>query len=101
MTFRKGIKTPGQGKHGPPKAKLAAREAIARFVDGNADRLNAWLDQIEAADGPKAAFQCFADLLEYHVPKLSRAEVSGSLTVKTYAEELAELNAKRDANSGS
>jgi hypothetical protein len=46
-------------------------------VDGNAERLNGWLDQIEDRDGPKAAFQCFTDLLEYHVPKLARHEHTG------------------------
>ena len=67
----------GRAKGTPNKATAAAREAIARFVDGNAERLNGWLDQIEAQDGPKAAFQCFADLLEYHVPKLARTEHVG------------------------
>ena len=61
----------------PNKATAAAREAIGRFVDGNAERLNGWLDEIYAADGPKAAFQCFADLIEYHVPKLARTEHVG------------------------
>lgn len=75
--FKKGEKKPNQGKRGPGKATKNAREAIARFVDGNADRLMGWLDEIEAADGPRAAFQCFSDLLEYHVPKLSRAEHVG------------------------
>lgn len=100
-SFKKGVKKPNQGKRGPGKATLAAREAIARFVDGNVDRLNAWLDEIEEQDGPQAAFKCFSDLIEYHVPKLTRAEVNASVTVKSYAEELAELNAKRNANSGS
>ena len=45
-SFRKGVKKPNQGKHGPPKASLAAREAIARFVDGNSERLQGWLDQM-------------------------------------------------------
>lgn len=67
----------GSRKGRPNKATANAKEAIARFVDGNAERLNSWLDQIEAADGPKAAFQCFIDLVEYHVPKLARTEVTG------------------------
>lgn len=68
---------PGRPKGTPNKATANAREAIARFVDGNADRLNGWLDEIEQNDGPKAAFQCFTDLLEYHVPKLARHELTG------------------------
>jgi hypothetical protein len=67
----------GRAKGTPNKATANAREAIARFVDGNAERLNGWLDQIEAEDGAKAAFQCFTDLLEYHVPKLARTEHVG------------------------
>lgn len=61
----------------PNKATMAAREAIAAFVDGNAHRLNAWLDAIEERDGPKAAWQCMMDVIEYHVPKLARTELTG------------------------
>lgn len=67
----------GRTKGTPNKATATAKQAIATFVDGNSDKLNQWLDEIYAADGPKAAFQCFSDLLEYHVPKLSRSEVTG------------------------
>lgn len=73
MTFRKGVKIPGQGKHGPPKATLLAREAIAKLVDGNAHRLAGWLDQI-AAESPEKAYRCFMDVVEYHIPKLARTE---------------------------
>lgn len=75
--FKKGEKKPNQGKRGPGKATINAREAIARFVDGNADRLQEWLDKIAKEDGPKEAFKCFADVLEYHVPKLARTELTG------------------------
>ena len=61
----------------PNKSTQAAREAIAAFVDGNADRLQGWLDQIAEEKGPQAAFDCFSTLLEYHVPKMSRTEVTG------------------------
>ena len=74
----KGVKTGGGSRAGSPnKATAAAREAIARFVDGNADRLQGWLDEIHADKGAEAAFRCFSDLLEYHVPKLARHEHSG------------------------
>ncbi len=78
-TFKKGEKRPNQGrpKGAANKATKNAREAIALFIEGNTDRLNGWLDQIEAQDGPKAAFQCFTDLIEYHVPKLARTEHVG------------------------
>ena len=74
----KGIKTGGGNRKGiPNKATAQAREAIALFVDGNADRLQSWLDQIAEDKGPQAAFDCFTSLLEYHVPKLARHELTG------------------------
>jgi hypothetical protein len=77
-TFKKGRKPgPGRPKGLPNKSTQAAREAIAAFVDGNADRLQGWLDQIAAEKGPEAAFECFTKLLEFHVPKLARQEHTG------------------------
>lgn len=77
-SFKKGRKPgPGRPKGLPNKSTAAAREAISRFVDGNADRLQGWLDEIHAEKGAEAAFKCFSDLLEYHVPKLARHEHSG------------------------
>ena len=68
---------PGRPKGSPNKATAQAREAIARFVDSNTERLQEWLDQIAKEDGAKAAFQCVVDLLEFHVPKLARTELTG------------------------
>lgn len=78
--YKKGGKRagPGRPKGMANKTTIQAREAIARFVDGNADRLQGWLDEIAADQGPVAAFKCFSDLLEYHVPKLARTEVTGA-----------------------
>ena len=41
-------------------------------------RLQEWLDRIAEENGPLAAFRCFTDLLEYHVPKLARTELTGN-----------------------
>ena len=73
---RVGGRLPGT----PNKATVNAREAIAKFVDTNAARLQGWLDQIAAdpKQGPKAAFECVKDLIEYHVPKLARTEITGA-----------------------
>ena len=61
------------------KSTALAREAIAAFVDGNADRLQGWLDEIAADEklGPHAAFRCLMDVMEFHVPKLARTELAG------------------------
>jgi len=73
-------KVPGSGgsrKGIPNKATGNAREAIALFVDQNSERLNDLLSQIESTEGPKAAWNCIMDLIEYHVPKLARTELTG------------------------
>ncbi len=66
----------GRPKGVPNKATALAREAIAKFVDANSARLQGWLDEIAAEEGAKAAFNCFMDVVEYHVPKLARHEHS-------------------------
>lgn len=66
----------GRPKGIPNKATIGAREAIALFVDGNAERLNGWLDAI-AADSPKDAFDCFMKVVDYHIPRLQRTIVAG------------------------
>jgi hypothetical protein len=67
----------GRQKGVPNKVTQAAREAIARFVDGNADKLQEWLDEIAEVQGAHVAFKCFMDVVEYHVPKLARTELTG------------------------
>lgn len=73
-----GGKREGAGR--PPgvgnKDVLMAREAIAEFVEGNVGRLEGWLDSI-AKENPKQAFDCFMGVVEYHIPKLARTEVTG------------------------
>lgn len=71
------MRTGGGSRKGiPNKATQAAREAIAEFVDGNAHRLQDWLDRI-AEDDPEKAFSLFQSVIEYHVPKLARSELTG------------------------
>jgi hypothetical protein len=81
MAPPKGFRPPNAGKGrqrgSKNKATANAREAIARFVDGNVPRLQAWLDAIEQKEGPRAAWTCLMDLIEYHVPKLARTELTG------------------------
>lgn len=85
----------------PNKATRAAREAIAAFVDNNAERMQEWLDSVANGvprcdaegnqryddDGepmwlvppnPEKAFCMLRDVVEYHVPKLARSEMTGA-----------------------
>ena len=73
----KGNAGKGRPKNTPNKATTNAREAIAAFVDRNSGRLESLLEEIEERQGPKAAWDCIMDLVEYHVPKLARTELTG------------------------
>jgi hypothetical protein len=67
----------GRPPGAPNKATASARAAIGAFVDRNAERLDDLLDRIEETDGPKAAWDCIMSVVEYHVPKLARTELTG------------------------
>ena len=94
---------PGSGRTPgvPNKATRDARLAIAAFVDNNADRMQEWLDKVASGvprvdaegnqryddDGeplwlvppnPERAFAMLRDVVEYHVPKLARSELTGA-----------------------
>ena len=83
------IKGAGRPAGSPNKSTASAREAIARFVDGNTDKMQDWLEQV--ANGvydettgkwivfpnPEKAFSMLQSVVEYHVPKLARQEVVG------------------------
>ena len=106
-----GTPGPGRPKGIPNRSTTNAREALARFVDNNADRLQGWLDEIAETQGPMAALRCWADVVEYHIPKLARTEhvgdgggpVASTVTLdvsKLSSTSLAEILAARDADAG-
>lgn len=85
----KNIKGAGRPAGSPNKSTSMAREAIARFVDGNTHKMQEWLESV--ANGvyseeegkylvfpnPEKAFNMLQTVMEYHVPKLARTEVVG------------------------
>ena len=94
-----GQKTGGRAPGTPNKATMDARQAIASFVDGNAHRLTGWLDKVAegvkvidydedgnvvekylVAPNPAKAFDLFQSVVEYHIPKLARMEMTGDDT---------------------
>ena len=44
---------------------------------GFSPRLEEWLEEIYQKEGPQAAWRCFSDVVEYHIPKLARTELTG------------------------
>lgn len=52
------------------------RHNLAHLSQDMYEDAKRWLEMIEVTDGPRAAFQEYLKLLEFAVPKLSRAEVS-------------------------
>ena len=87
-------KTGGRVKGTPNSATIEVRQAKSEFVDGNAHRLTDWLDSVAngvrgvdpeteaefyiVPPNPAKAFDMFQSVVEYHVPKLARMEVSGT-----------------------
>jgi hypothetical protein len=70
------------------KSTANAREAIAKFVEGNSHKMEEWLVQV--AEGvrndddkfivlpnPEKAFGMLQSVMEYHLPKLARTEHTG------------------------
>jgi len=51
------------------------RAAIATLAEGNVGKCQIWLDAVAEKD-PARALELFVRLLEYHVPKLARTEVT-------------------------
>jgi hypothetical protein len=73
------------------KSTAMAREAIAVFVDGNAHKMQEWLEQVAngvknnedkyvVLPNPEKAFGMLQTVMEYHIPKLARVEQVGDVT---------------------
>jgi len=84
-------KTGGRVAGVPNKSTALAREAIARFVDGNAHKMQEWLEQVAGGvkndedkyivlPNPEKAFGMLQSVMEYHLPKLARSEHIGDET---------------------
>lgn len=70
------------------RAVSKMRHNLASLVDDKYDDAKRWLEMIEITDGPRAAFEAYLKLLEFAVPKLSRAEVSVEDGGKTHKADL-------------
>lgn len=89
----------GHVKHGgrtagtPNKSTADVRATIALIAERNVTQLEKWLDRI-ASDDPNKAADLFLRMIEYHIPKLQRSELTGpnggNLVVTVKAEPLDE-----------
>jgi hypothetical protein len=74
----------GRPKGVPNKSTATVREAIANLLERNAEKMDEWLQLVAYGDSelgvkpqPDKALDIMQKLAEYHIPKLSRTEVTG------------------------
>lgn len=72
----------GRKKGVPNKVTADVRKSFSLLLEGAAPKLQTWLNRV-AKKEPGRALDLVAKLAEYHIPKLSRTELStGSDTLK-------------------
>jgi hypothetical protein len=78
MAAPKGTRPPNAGigrrKGVSNKTTTDVRKAIALIAEQNIESFGAWLSQIR---DPARRCEVFLRLIEYHVPKLARSEMTG------------------------
>lgn len=74
----------GRPKGVPNKSTATVREAIATLLERNAEKMDEWLQLVAYGDSelgvkpqPDKALDIMQKMAEYHIPKLSRTEVTG------------------------
>ena len=74
----------GRPKGTPNKSTAIVREAIANLLERNSDKMDEWLQLVAYGDSelgvkpqPDKALDIMQKMAEYHIPKLSRTEVTG------------------------
>lgn len=77
-----GKKTGGRKRGTPNKSTADVRAAVALLAQNKVAEVERWLAKGAKSD-PLGAVRAFVQLLEYHIPKLSRTELStGSDTLR-------------------
>ncbi len=64
------------------------RWSLTQLIEDNSYKVQEWIDLVAVIDGPKDALDIYIKLLEFAVPKLSRAEVSVEDGGKTHTAQL-------------
>lgn len=80
MAAPRGTRPPNAGKGRPKgvpnKATADVRACVASIAQNLAPQVEGWIRKA-AKKNPLGAAHLLAQLLEYHIPKLSRAELTG------------------------
>lgn len=76
MPFEKGHKLAGSRKGKPNRATADVRKTIALIAERNVSKLEDWLARV-AEDDPDKGADLFLRMIEYHIPKLGRTELTG------------------------
>lgn len=66
----------GRVKGMPNRTTHDVRKTIALIAERNVARLEEWLARV-AKDDPDKAADLFLRMIEYHIPKLQRSELTG------------------------
>jgi hypothetical protein len=78
MAFKKGKpKTGGRKKGVTNVVQKDIKEAFKRLLENNLDNMTIWIEKI-GKKNPSYAFTLMLQLAEYNIPKLSRAEMTGT-----------------------
>jgi hypothetical protein len=74
--IKRGGKRIGSGRRKgvPNRVTSDARAAIAAFAGANASNLGKWLAEVQ---DPARRIDLYLRVLEYHIPKIARTEVTG------------------------
>ncbi len=64
------------------------RWSLTKLVEDNQEKVQGWIDDVAMTYGPKDALDIYIKLLEFAVPKLSRAEVSVEDGGKTHTAQM-------------
>jgi len=85
------VKTGGRTKGTPNKVTRDIRAALRDLAEGNADRVQEWLDRVAETD-PAEAIKLWLALLRYCVPTLSAAAIADVTPTNRVKDQLAELS---------
>jgi len=84
---RKRLKTGGRQSGTPNRVSADLRQALKQLAEGNADRVQEWLDRVAETD-PAEALRLWLALLRFVTPTLQAAAIADLTWPKSVQEQL-------------